>query len=203
MATSSQNQEAGPAVSFSSCEAGPAVPVSSCEAGSAVPVFDKKEFQRMCREANISAKCESSGVVAHNLLTTNFNFLLSRLRTTVDLNLLRKRSAIFEKNAEEQLVSEEKKHFSRNEPAIASDRMNREARSFFAKIKEEGISPEWLHAWECVIYNAFQSLTVAFPERTKQTPEGDVIIVFEGFKNELEKPKHYDDSGLKPFKKTN
>jgi hypothetical protein len=60
-----------------------------------------------------------------------------------------------------------------------------------------------LNEWECVIYHAFQTLAVSFPEITKQTPEGDVIIVFEGFKNGLEKPKHYDDCGLKPFKQTN
>lgn len=105
------------------------------------------------------------------------------------------------------LAGDPEKKFSRNDPAIASDRMNREAIGFLHELKggflHELISPGWLNEWECVIYHAFQTLAVVFPERTKQTPEGDVIIVFEGFKNGLEKPKHYDDCGLKPFKKTN
>ena len=212
MATSSQNKgagsavhvsscEAGHAVPVSSCEAGPAVPVSSCEAGPAVPVFDKKDHQKRCRTVNSAVQTGDMNFGVRRLSSFAYNFLYERLKSTLDLNILRKRSGIFQKNAEDALASDPEKRFSRNETAIASDRMNREAIAYLEEIRKD--YPEWLDAWECVIYCTCLSLTVAFPERTKQTPEGDVIIVFEGFKNGLKKPKHYDDCGLKPFKKTN
>jgi len=213
MATSSQNKGAGPAVPVSSCEAGSAVhvssceaghavPVSSCEAGPAVPVFDKKDHKKRCITVNRAVQTGDMSLNGMRRLSAfPFHFLYQRLQSTLVLNILRKRSGIFQKNAEDALASDPESLFSRNEPAIASDRMNREAIAYLVEIRKD--YPEWLDAWECVIYCAFQSLAVAFPERTKQTPEGDVIIVFEGFKNGLEKPKHYDDCGFKPFKQTN
>ncbi len=175
---------------------------SSCEAGPAIPVFDKKGFQKRCRDhKNAVQKGDMSVVGMRRIASFAYSFIYKRLQSTLDTNTMRQRSAIFFNIAYEVLASDPTKRFSRNETAIASDRMNKEASGFLYEIKRD--SPQLLNEWECVIYHAFQTLAVSFPEITKQTPEGDVIIVFEGFKNGLEKPKHYDDCGLKPFKQTN
>lgn len=179
-----------------------ATSASSCEAGPAVPVSDKKGFKKRCIDLkNAVQKGDMSVDGMRRLSAPAYAFLYERLKSTLDTNILRKRSAIFFANAEEMLASDPAKRFSRNETAIASDQMNQKAFGFLHEMKS--ISPGLLIEWDCVIYHAFQTLAVAFPERTKQTPEGEVIIVFEGFKNGLEKPKHYDDCGLKPFKQTN
>ncbi len=175
---------------------------SSCEAGPAIHVFDKKGFQKGCRDLkNAVQKGDMSVDGMRRLSAFAYAFLYERLKSTLNTNTMRQRTALFFKTAEEIIASQPAKRFSRNETAIASDRMNQEASGFLYEIKRD--CPQLLNEWECVIYHAFQTLAVAFPEITKQTPEGDVIIVFEGFKNGLEKPKHYDDCGLKPFKKTN